>query len=126
MTKLDFSGMRFPNEIILVFIRWYAAYPLSCHHLEVMMEEREVTVDHSTVNRWTIKDLPLLEKIFRKHKRPVGGSWRMDETYLKVNEQWKYLYCAVDNEGDTNDFLLRAKQDKTAAPVFFRKAMRAR
>jgi len=121
---LDFSGMRFPKEIILVCIRWYAAYPLSYRHLEEMMEERGVSVDHSTVNRWAIKFLPLLEKLFHKHKRPVGGSWRMDETYIKVNSQWKYLYRAVDKAGKTIDFLLRAKRDKAAATAFFRKAIR--
>ena len=83
MEMLNFSRMRFPKEIILVCIRWYAAYPLNYHHLEEMMEERRGSVDHSTVNRWAIKFLPLLEKIFRKHKRAVGGSWRMDETYIK-------------------------------------------
>ena len=61
---------------MMVCIRWYAAYPLSFRHLEEMMEERGVSVDHSTVSRWAIRFLPLLEKIFRKHKRPVGGSWR--------------------------------------------------
>src|SRR5665648_763948 len=70
------KGMRFPIEVILVCIRWYAAYPLSCRHLEEMMEERGVSVDHSTANRWAIRFLPLLEKIFRKYKRPIGGSWR--------------------------------------------------
>ena len=121
---LNFSGMRFPKEIILLCIRWYAAYPLSYRHLEEMMEERGVSVDHSTVNRWAIKFCPLLERIFRKHKRPVGGSWRIDETYIKVNGQWKYLYRAVDKEGKTVDFLLRAKRDQAAATVFFKKAMR--
>jgi len=81
---LNFKGMRFPAEVILVCIRWYAACPLSTRHLEEMMEERGVLVDHSTVSRWAIHFLPLLEKIFRKHKRPVGGSGRMDETYIKV------------------------------------------
>jgi len=89
-----------------------------------MMEERGVSVDHSTVNRWAIRFLPLLEKIFRKHKRPVGGSWRMDETYVKVRGHWKYLYRAVDKEGKTIDFLLRAQRDKAAANRFFKKAMR--
>lgn len=76
--------MRFPLEIILTCIRWYAAYSLSYRNLEEMMAERGVTVDHSTINRWVIRFLPLLEKRFRKHKSPVGGSWRMDETYIKI------------------------------------------
>jgi putative transposase len=46
----------------------------------------------------------------RKHKRPTGSSWRMDETYIKVKGVWKYLYCAVDKQGETVDFLLIAKR----------------
>jgi putative transposase len=111
---LNFKGMRFPVEVILMCIRWYAAYPLSTRHLEEMLEERGVLVDHSTVSRWAICFLPLLEKVFRKYKRPVGVSWRMDETYIKVNGVWKYLYRAVDKEGKTVDFLLTAKRDKAA------------
>jgi putative transposase len=121
---LNTKRMRFPIDIILVCIRWYAAYPLSYRHLEEMMEERGVFVDHSSINRWAIRFLPLLEKAFRKHKRPVGGSWRMDETYIKVKGVWKYLYRAVDKEGKTVDFLLTAKRDKAAAKRFFEKAMR--
>ena len=68
--------------------------------------------------------LPLLEKVFRKHKRPVGGSWRMDETYIKVKGVWKYLYRAVDKEGKTVDFLLTARCDKAAALRFFDKVMK--
>ena len=121
---LNMKGMRFPLEIILVCIRWYAAYALSYRNLEEMMQERGVFVDHSTISRWAIKFLPMLEKISRKHKRPVGGSWRMDETYIKVGGEWKYLYRAVDKEGATVDFLLRAKRDKAAATAYFKKAMR--
>lgn len=71
---LRMKGMRFPKEIILVCIRWYAAYALSYRNLEEMMEECGVSVDHSTVNRWAIRFIPLLEKVFRKLKRPVGVS----------------------------------------------------
>ena len=87
----EFKGMRFPVEIILVCIRWYAAYPLSYRHLEEIMAERGVTVDHSSINRWAIRFLPLIEQAARRCKRPVGQSWRMDETYIKVNGVWKYL-----------------------------------
>ncbi|MFZ2388261.1 MAG: IS6 family transposase [Polaromonas sp.] len=122
---LPTKGMRFPIDVILVCIRWYAVYPLSYRHLEEMMEERGVFVDHSSINRWAIRFLPLLEKVFRKHKRAVGGSWRMDETYIKVKGVWKYLYRAVDKEGKTVDFLLTARRDKAAALRFFEKAMKA-
>jgi putative transposase len=122
---LNFKGMRFPIDVILVCIRWYAAYPLSYRHLEEIMEERGVSVDHSSINRWAIRFLPLIEKMARKHKRPVGGSWRMDETYIKVKGVWKYLYRAVDKQGKTVDFLLTAKRHIAAAKRFFDKAIGA-
>src|SRR5260370_42630766 len=87
------------------------------------MPERAIGVDHSTVHRWVIKLVPLFEKTFRKHKRPVGKSWRMDETYIKVKGSWKYLYRAVDKAGNTIDFLFRAQRDKAAARRFFEKAI---
>lgn len=122
---LNLKGMRFPITVILFCIRWYAAYPLSYRHLEEMMEECGVSVDHSTINRWAIRFLPLIEKMARKHKHPVGGSWRMDETYIKVKGVWKYLYRAVDKQGKTVDFLLTAKRDMAAEKRFFDKALGA-
>lgn len=121
---LSFKGMRFPTDVILVCIRWYAAYPLSYRHIEEMMGERGVSVDHSTINRWAIRFLPVIEKQSRKHKRQVGTSWRMDETYIRVKGIWKYLYRAVDKQGKTVDFLLTAHRDMAAARRFFEKAMR--
>lgn len=96
-------------EVMLMCARWYAAYPLSFRHLEEMMHERGVFVDHSTVYRWALKILPVMALIFRRRKRSLGKSWRMDETYIKVAGQWKYLYRAVDKSGDIVDFLLTAK-----------------
>lgn len=87
------------------------------------MAERGISVDHSTVHRWAIKVLPVLEKAFRRHKKAVGRSWRMDETYIKVRGQWKYLYRAVDKAGNTVDFLLRAHRDKAAARRYFEKSI---
>jgi len=87
------------------------------------MHERGVIVDHSTVHRWAIKMLPVLAAVFRRCKRPVGPSWRMDETYIKVSGQWKYLYRAVDRAGDTVDFLLTSKRDRAAARRFLEQAI---
>jgi putative transposase len=120
---LNFKGMRFPIDVILVCIRWYAAYPLSYRHLEEIMEERGVSRDHSSINRWAIRFLPLIEKIARKHKRPLGGSWRMDETYIKIKGVWKYFYRAVDKQGKTVEFQLTTKCDMAAAKRFIDKAM---
>ena len=80
-------------------------------------------VDHSSINRWAIRFLALLEQVLRNHKHGVGRSWRMDETYLKLNGTRKYLYRAVDKQGKTVDFLLTAKRDAAAARRFFAKAM---
>ena len=96
--------LHYPLEVMLVCVRWYAAYPLSLRHLEEMMAERGVSVDHSTVHRWALKVLPVLAKVFRRRQRPVGRSWRMDETCILVGGQWKYLYRAVDKLGWTVDF----------------------
>jgi transposase-like protein len=115
--------LHYPLDVILLSVRWYVAYSLSLRNLEEMIAERGFEVDHSTVHRWVIKLVPLFGKAFRKHKRLVGKSWRMDETYVKVKGQWKYLYRAVDKEGKTVDFLLRAHRDKAAARRYFEKAI---
>jgi putative transposase len=118
---IDFKGSHFERDIILWGVRWYVAYPISYRQLEEMMEERGVEVDHSTVNRWVLKYVPLLEQAFYRRKRPVGVSWRLDETYVRIKGKWKYLYRAVDKAGDTVDFLLTAKRDRRAALRFLRK-----
>src|SRR6202048_115959 len=115
--------LHYPLDVMLLCVRWDVAYSLSLRDLEEMMAERAIGVDHSTVHRWVIKLVPLFEKTFREHKRPVGKSWRMDETYYQVQGQWKYLYRAVDKDGDTVDFLFRAHRDKAAAQRYFEKAI---
>jgi putative transposase len=121
---ISFKWRRFHKELILLVVRWYLAYSLSYRDIEEMMLERNILVDHSTINRWVIQYAPLLENEFRKnYKRLVGGSWRMDETYIKIKGEWHYLYRAVDKDGDTIDFMLSKKRDENAARNFFKKAI---
>jgi transposase-like protein len=119
-----FHRLHYPVDVIAQCVRWYLAYALSLRNLEEMMAERGIIVDHSTLHRWVIRLVPLLDKAFCRHKRAVGRRWRMDETYIRVRGQWKYLYRAVDMEGQTIDFLLTARRDAAAALRFFRKAIR--
>ena len=121
---INFKGNQFEREIILWGVRWYVAYPISYRQLEEMMGERGVSVDHSTLNRWVIKYAPEVEKQFRRRQRPVGRSWRLDETYVKIKGKWAYLYRAVDTEGQTIDFLLTPHRDRAAAEAFLHKAIR--
>jgi transposase-like protein len=121
---ISFKGRHFDKTIILTAVRWYVAYSLSSRNIEEMMKERGVSADHSTINRWVIKYAPLLEEEFRKkHKRLVSMSWRMDETYIKNEGNWGFLYRAVDKEGDTVDFMFAAERNCKAAVRFFRKAI---
>ena len=110
-----FQRLHYPVDIIAQCVRWYLAYDLSLRNLEEMMAERGIFVDHSMLHRWVIRLVPSLDKAFRRSKRSVGRRWRMDETYIKVKGQWKYLYRAVDTSGQTIDFMLTAKRDAAAA-----------
>jgi len=123
---IEFKGSHFEREVILRGIRWYVAYPISYRQLEEILEERGVVVDHSSLNRWVMKYVPLLDQQFRVRKRPDGSSRRLDETYVKVKGNWKYLYRAVDKAGATVDFLLTATRDRKAALRFLRKAINQR
>jgi transposase-like protein len=103
--------MRFSEEIVWRCLYLYFKLPVSLRDVVEMMRDRGVTVHHTSIYRWVLKFGPILEERFRKHKMPVNVSWRMDETYIKVNGQWKYLYRAVDKFGQTIDFLLRTSSN---------------
>ncbi|CAM4019366.1 IS6 family transposase [Xenorhabdus thuongxuanensis] len=118
-----FKRLHYPVDIIAQCVRWYLAYALSLRNLEEMMVERGSTVDHSTLSRWVHRLVPLLVKRYRWCKPDVGRRWRMDETYIKIKGQWRYLYRAVDSDGNTVDFLLTDCRDKKAALRFFKKAL---
>lgn len=119
-----FKGYCSSHEIIMLFVYMKCRFSLSYRELEEMASIRGAKIDHATLQRWLIKFAPLIDREVRKRKRPIGNNWRMDETYIKVNGKWVYLYRAIDSCGDTIEFLLRKHRDAAAAKAFFRKAFK--
>jgi len=120
-----FKWRHFEPTIILLCVRWYCRYQLSYRDLEEMMRERGLIVDHTTVWRWVQAYAPEINKRIRPHLKMTSASYRIDETYIKVGREYKYLYRAVDKDGQTIEFMLSAKRDVHAAKRFFKKVMRA-
>jgi putative transposase len=119
-----FKGRHFDRSVILLCVRWYLAYGLSLRNLEEMMAERGISVDHATIHRWIVRYSPDLLERFNRRKRPVTGKWHIDETYIKVRGQWRYLYRAIDSNGDTVEFWFSERRNLTAAKRFLRKALK--
>jgi transposase-like protein len=105
-------------------LSWYSSFKLSFRDLVIMMADRGISLAHTTILRWVQHYLPGFEKRWKRYARSVGGSWRMDETYIKVRGQWVYLYRAVDKAGQTVDFFLSRNRDVNAAQGFLRSAMK--
>ena len=120
----DFKGRHFEAALIIQAVTWYLRYPLSYRDLESLFAERGFDVDHATINRWVLVYAPMIEKRLRRFRRPHCGSIRVDETYIKIRGQWRYLYRAVDKHGTPIDFLLTANRDLAAAKRFFRKSFK--
>src|SRR5262245_10135408 len=118
-----FKGRHFNHLLIIQAVRWYISYKLSYRDVCDLMAERGVTVVHTTVLRWVQCFVPVFEKKWKNYARPVGLSWRVDETYIKMKGKWSYLYRAVDKQGRTVDFLMSKNGDKAAAVRFCRKAI---
>jgi len=119
-----FKGRHFDHEIIVLCVRWYLSFKLGSCDLVQMMAERGILLAHTTILRWVQRYVPDFEKRWNRYALPVGDSWRVDETYLKVKGQWVYLYRAVDKAGRTIDFLLSKRRDIAAAKRFFSRATR--
>lgn len=123
--KTPFKWRHYQSDIILLCVRWYLSYPLSYRQVVEMVNERGLDIDHTSVFRWVQEYSPEIDKRCRPYLKPTNDSWRVDETYIKVKGKDRYLYRAVDSEGDTLDFLLTAKRDAKAAKRFFRKMLKA-
>jgi transposase-like protein len=118
-----FKGQHFDQEIVVLCVRWYLSFNLSYRDLVSMMSERNICLAHTTILRW-VQHTPKFVKRWQRYARSIGGSWRIDETYVKVRGEWIYLYRAVDKGGRTIDFHLSGRRDVNAANAFLRKAMK--
>jgi len=118
-----FKWKHYQPDLILLTVRWYLRYNLSFRDLVEMMEERGLSMAHTTIMRWVHQYSPELDERVRSHLKSTNDSWRVDETYVKIKGQWMYVYRAVDSEGNTIDFYLSESRDKRAAKRFFRKAL---
>ena len=120
-----FKWRHYFPAIILRCVRWYCRYSLSYRDVEELTQERGLRVDHSTVYRWVQAYAPQLDKRCRPHLGPTSDSWRVDEVFVNIKGRGRWLYRAVDKQGNTLDFLLTAKRDAMAAKRFFRKTLNA-
>src|SRR5256886_12360699 len=118
-----FKWRQFEPEVILLAVGWYLRFSLSYRDVEELLAERGLHADHVTGWRWVQRYAPELQRCLRRHLKPTNDSWRMDETSVRVEGQWRYLYRAVDSSGATLDFLLSATQDAEAAKRFLTKAL---
>ncbi|PFW03657.1 IS6 family transposase, partial [Bacillus cereus] len=110
-----FKWKHYQPDIILLTVRWYLRYNLSFRDLVEMMEERGLSISHTTIMRWVHQYGPELDKRIRRYLKQINDSWRVDETYIKVKGQWVYLYRAVDSKGNTIDFFLNKARGQKAA-----------
>ena len=120
-----FKWKHYQSDVIILCVRWYLKYALSYRDLSEIMQERGLFLSHTTIYRWVLQYSNVLNINIRKHLRPTNDSWCMDETYVKLNGKWIYLYRAVDSKGNTIDFWLSKSRDKRAAKKFFRKALKS-
>lgn len=118
-----FKGRHFEAEIIVLCVRRYLQFGLSFRNLEEMLAERNLSVDHVTIWCWVQRYAPELNRRCRRKRRMTNGSWRVDETHLRVAGKWTYLCRAVDPTGATINFLLSARRDAGAAKHFLQKAL---
>ncbi|MET8088488.1 IS6 family transposase [Micromonospora sp. NPDC005237] len=122
--KSAFTGFRFPAEVIVVAVRRYLRYNLSYRDVEELLAEQGVEVDHVTVFRWAQRFTPLLADAARFARHSPGDRCFVDETYVKVNGVWRYVYRAIDQHGQVIDVLVSARRDAAAARRFFQRALR--
>jgi transposase-like protein len=123
LPRSAFTGIRFPSDVIVLAVRWYLRFGLSYRDVEELLTERGVQVDHVTFYRWVQRFTPLLAEAARPCRHAVGDRWFLDETYLKVAGQWRYVYRALDQFGQVIDVFVSRRRDAKAAHRFFQRAI---
>jgi transposase-like protein len=118
-----FAGFRFPPEVIVVVLRWRLRFNLSFRDVEQLLVERGVEVDHVTVYRWVQRFTPLLADAARFARHSPGDRWFVDETYVRVNGAWRYVYPAIDQDGQVIDVLVSDRRDAATARRFCQRAL---
>jgi len=122
-TRSVFAGFCFPPEVIVLAVRWSLRFGLSYRDVEELLAEHGIRVDHVTVYRWVQRFTLLLADAARPCRHAVGDRWHVDETYVKVAGQWRYVYRAVDQFGQVIDVFMSRQRDARAARRFFERAM---
>ncbi|MGQ3890111.1 IS6 family transposase [Legionella sp. CNM-1927-20] len=122
---IEFKWRHFHGEVILQCVRWYCKYGISYRDLEEMMAERGLELDHTTVYRWVQHYVPELKKRLDRYKKRYSRRWHLDETYVKVKGEWKYLYRAIDEFGHTIDFYLSHRRNAKSAKRFLKKLIKS-
>ncbi|MCB5320410.1 IS6 family transposase [Yersinia massiliensis] len=121
MASSDFKWKHFAPEIILWCLRWYGSTPMSYTNVSDMLAERGISVHRSTIYRWFIEYAPLLrQKLKRYQFTHADSSWQLDETYIKVNGKWFYLYRAINKHGTTLDGSVALRHHQVTCCFFFK------
>ncbi len=123
LPRSAFAGFRFPPDVIVLAVRWYLRYGLSYRDIEELLAERGIEVDHVSIYRWVQRFTPLLTEAAQPCRHLVGDRWQVDETYVKVAGQWRYVYRAIDQFGQVIDVFVAPRRDAKAARRFFDRAI---
>jgi transposase-like protein len=125
ISRSAFARFYFPPDVIVLAVLWYLRFSLSYRDIEELLAERGIEVDHTTIYRWVQRFTPLLADAACPCRHAVGARWQVDETYIKVGGQWRYVYRAIDQFGQVIDIFVSPRQDATAARRFFEHAIGA-
>jgi putative transposase len=125
-TGTPFNRLQYPTDVVSLVVLWRFRYKLSLRDLTEMFLQRGIVFTHETVRDWEVRLAPLLTDALRKKRRgAVRDSWYVDETYIRVQGRWCYLYRAIDRDGTLVDVRLSTARDLAAAETFFRSAWTA-